>query len=212
MRIDVGRGAADHVPVGQHVELALPLDDHAGAGLFDAAAAAGLQAAAGRVGLDVDDRRADQLGDRLEDEAWDFEHRGVLVQEPLRVRPASRARRGLPAPARPGRPPRSAAPGRATMAAERPADRQARATARRQPGSRKAARHVFASVAVVRPCRSAPDNDRSPRGTACVRNIQLDVVDRQVGVAGRGVQQPAPVDVRRACRPRCLDVRPRAGT
>ena len=36
----VGRGVADHVPVGQHVVLALQLDNHAGAGLFHVPAAA----------------------------------------------------------------------------------------------------------------------------------------------------------------------------
>ena len=85
--IPSGAARVDHVPVGQHVVLALPLDDDAGAGLFVAAVAV-LEAGRGAaVGLDVDDRGADQLGDRLEHGGLGLQDGGVLFQGALQLGP-----------------------------------------------------------------------------------------------------------------------------
>ena len=76
-------GGMDHVAIGQDVELALPLDDDAGAGLFVVAVAVLKAPRSAGVGLDVDDRGADELGHRLDDGGLRLQDGGVLFQGAL---------------------------------------------------------------------------------------------------------------------------------
>ena len=57
------------------------LDDHARAGFFDVASVAVLQAGLGRnIGLDVDNRRADEFGDELDDVRLGLQRFGLVFQ------------------------------------------------------------------------------------------------------------------------------------
>ena len=224
--IDCRRSVADDVPVGQHVVLILQLDDHAGAGLFHVPAAAVLRVGVGRnVGLDVDHRRADQLGDDLHHGRLGFEHLGMCAPIPAAIRPAA---------------PATAAAGRSSAAGKAEAGVWARAasgssnktaTARQSGGLHDEGRRETGTEWIGRQhcdaLRRSPSGVRLHDGARvywfsyphCTRpaapnqasrHVQLDVVDRQVGVAAGRIQQPAPVDV--GGRSSRLGVPPRAGT
>ena len=83
----VGRGVAKDVPVGEHVESALPLDDHARALLLDMPVEIVRQRPLRHVGLDIDDRRADQFRHGLEYCGLGLQQWGVLLQNPPQLGP-----------------------------------------------------------------------------------------------------------------------------
>ena len=88
IRMACGRGVADDVPTGQHVVLVFQLDNHARAGFFQVLAVAVLAAGVGGdVGLDVDHRRPDELGDDLHDGRLGLEDFDVPLQFPPQFRP-----------------------------------------------------------------------------------------------------------------------------
>ena len=87
----VGRGVAKDVPVGEHVEAALPLDDHARAGFLDVPVAIVLERLLRHVGFDMDHRRADELGHGLDDRGLGLQHGRRSARGSAAIGPALRA-------------------------------------------------------------------------------------------------------------------------
>ena len=82
------RSAADHVPVGQHVVVALQFDNHAGAGFFHMPGVVVGRVGLGRdVGLDVNHGRPNQLGHNFQYGRLGLEQMALMLQFPLQFGP-----------------------------------------------------------------------------------------------------------------------------